>query len=62
MGKNLYKKKLNDKEFAESCRVNYHKKEYTLYLHPDDASIVISSKDTTGTVVYQGLFYSAYRK
>lgn len=60
---NIYKKKFSRDEFDESCVVTHQGKEYLLYLHPDDVSIVISSKDTTsGKLKFLGPFYSAYKK
>jgi hypothetical protein len=62
-GNNTYTKNFHAEEFDESCQVIKNDKKYVLYLHPDDISIVVSSKvESTGKTIYQGPFFSAYKK
>jgi len=61
--KNVYLNKFIASEFDETCSVIHKAKEYILYLHPDDVSIVISFKDEkTGFKRFHGPFNSAYKK
>lgn len=62
-GENIYLKKFSAKEFSSSCKVSYKSKDYVLYLHPDEVSIVVSfAEEDTGYKKFKGPFFSAYKK
>jgi hypothetical protein len=62
-GKNVYRKKFSASDFDDSCSTAFGGKEYLLYLHPDDVTIVVAHTDPASNITkYQGPFYSAYKK
>lgn len=62
-GNNSYIEKFSASEFSGACKVTHGKMVYTLYLHPDNVSIVLSSVVAkSGIVKFHGPFYSAYKK
>ncbi|QDP00664.1 hypothetical protein [Thalassotalea sp. PS06] len=58
---NLYDKKLDKEIFFDSCDTTYQGKQYELFLHSDEITIVISYTES-GVVKLKGPFYSAYSK
>ncbi|WP_299771878.1 hypothetical protein [uncultured Pseudoteredinibacter sp.] len=61
--KNTYARKFSANEFSSSCELQHGGQDYTLYLHPDNVTIVVAHiEPKTNVVMFKGPFYSAYKK